>query len=88
MIYYIYYDSYGYPRKAVSAEDLARDYANDTKIFFEKTGEHMDGSAHRTACIGTVRFRDPRELREFMESMDDLNQGFYEGAGDSRPYNF
>ncbi|MFP4036608.1 MAG: hypothetical protein ACLFUE_03715 [Desulfobacteraceae bacterium] len=92
MIYYVYYDSYGYPRSAVSAEELRERYENDTQAFLravkqrEQAGE--TGSAHVTAHVGTVRFQSDYELQEFLDGMKDANRGFFEAEGDSRPYNF
>ncbi len=92
MIYYVYYDSYGYPREAVSASELEELYENDTGAFLLAVKEREQakgaGSAHVTANIGTVRFQHESELREFLDGMKDANRGFFEAEGDSRPYNF
>ena len=88
MLYYVYYDSYGYPRRAINASQLAESYDNDTDAFLREVGREITGTARRTACVGTVHFRNQEELSEFLESMDDANLGFFEGEGESRPYNF
>lgn len=88
MIYYIYYDSYGHPIKAISSSELKERYGNDTNAFLRDMQGPNPGTANRSAHVGTLRFHTERELEEFLEGMSSVNQGFYEGEGDSRPYNF
>jgi len=88
MIYYIYYDSYGNPRKSVSADELKEHYQNDADAFLMAVRGEEPGTAHMTAHVGTLNFKDEQELNEFMETMNEAHRGFFEGEGDSRPYNF
>lgn len=88
MIYYIYYDSYGHPVKAIPASELKERYANDPNAFLRDLQGPNPGTANRSAHVGTLRFQSEQELKEFLEGMNNVNQGFYEGEGDSRPYNF
>ncbi len=88
MIYYVYYDSYGDPIKAVSAEELKRHYNNDPEALLEAVRGRAPGTSHMTAHIGTLNFSSERDLEEFLGSMSESNKGFFEGEGNSRPYNF
>lgn len=88
MVYYVYYDSYGNPRKAVSAAELEKHYGNDTGVFLETVRGRTPGTAHRSAHVGTLNFGSESELAEFLESIGESSKGFFEGEGDSRPYNF
>ena len=88
MIYYVYYDSYGYPRKAVSEKELREQYHNDADAFLAALRGREPGTEHMTAHVGTLNFSDERELRDFIDGMNEANRGFFEAEGDSRPYNF
>lgn len=88
MVYYVYYDSYGSPRKAVSAEELEALYGGDPEAFRCSIRGTSPITEHMTAHVGTVSFRDQTELQEFLDSLDEANRGFFEGEGQSRPFNF
>ena len=88
MIYYIYYDSYGHPTRAISALELEAHFGNDTNAFLKDVQGPNPGTADRSAHVGTLRFHTERELKDFLDGMNEVNQGFFEGEGDSRPYNF
>ncbi len=88
MIYYVYFDSYGDPRKAVSAEELKEHYNNDPDSFLKAVRGNAPGTAHMTAHVGTLNFMSRSDLDEFLNSMNEANKGFFEGEGNSRPYNF
>lgn len=88
MIYYVYYDSYGRATRAIAGSELEERYGNDTDAFLKDVQGRIPGTADRSAHVGTLRFRTERELNDFLEGLDEVNQGFYEGEGDSRPYNF
>ncbi|MFO7784450.1 MAG: hypothetical protein ACQET7_14960 [Thermodesulfobacteriota bacterium] len=88
MIYYVYYDSYGDPRKAISSEELRKQYNNDPDTFLEAVRGRAPGTAHMTAHVCTLNFSSKRDLDEFLGSMNESNKGFFEGEGNSRPYNF
>ncbi len=88
MIYYVYYDSYGDPKKAISAEELREFYNNDPDEFLKAFRGSAPGTAHMTAHVGTLNFSSKSDLEEFLSSMSESNKGFFEGEGNSRPYNF
>ena len=88
MIYYVYYDSYGNPRQAVSADELRERYGNDPEAFRASLRGRAPTTEHMTAHVGTVSLSDEKELRKFMSDMDEANRGFFEGEGQSRPFNF
>jgi hypothetical protein len=88
MIYYVYYNSYGYPTRAINAAELTERYGDDPDAFLKDVGKEITETAHRTARVGVLHFKNQDELSEFLASMDDANLGFFEGEGESRPYNF
>ncbi len=88
MIYYVYYDSYGNPREAISADELRDRFAGDPEIFRASIRGESPSTEHMNGQVGTVNFSGERELEEFLEAMEEVNRGFFEGEGDSRPYNF
>lgn len=88
MIYYVYYDSYGNPRQAISEQELRDRYGNDPESFRAALRGESPDTGNMTAHVGTVNFNDEKELQEFMDSMDEANRGFFEGEGQSRPFNF
>ncbi len=88
MIYYVYYDSYGNPREALSAEELQAKHGGDPEAFRTSIRGTCPSTEHMTAHVGTVRFQSEPELREFLEALNEANQGFFEGEAQSRPFNF
>ena len=90
MKYYVYFDAYGLPRKAISAAELAETYQNDSDTFLKAMcrqtadGEPEPISGH----VGTLSFNSDSELTDYLDSLGDEIDGFYEAEGDSRPYNF
>lgn len=88
MIYYVYYDSYGNPREAVSAEELQANHGGDPEAFRASIRGSAPSTEHMTAHVGTVSFQNETELREFLDGLNEANQGFFEGEGQSRPFNF
>jgi hypothetical protein len=90
MKYYIYFDAYGHPRKTISASELAKTYQNDPDVFLQSMcrpttdGETDTVSGH----VGTLSFNNDKELADYLDSLGDEIDGFYEAEGDSRPYNF
>jgi hypothetical protein len=88
MIYYVYFDSYGNPGKAVTAEELKKNYGDDPEAFLAAMRGSAPGTAHMNARVGTLNFDGRRELEEFLGSVNESNSGFFEGEGNSRPYNF
>ena len=90
MRFYVYYDSYGNARKAVTHEELAGNYNGDPDEFLQRTRDESPdaGMPHATAHVGTLRFETEKELQEFLDSLGEEIEGFYTGDSDNRPYNF
>jgi hypothetical protein len=88
--YYVYFDAYGHARQAISAAQLAEAYQNDPTVFLHAMCcRGSDGEAHPVSGhVGTLSFNSPEELQDYLNSLGDELNGFYEGEGDSRPYNF
>ncbi len=90
MKYYVYFDAYGHARRAISDAQLVESYQNDPAKFLqamcrrEADGDKVLVSGH----VGTFSFNSPEELQDYLDSLGDELSGFYEGEGDSRPYNF
>ncbi|MGD1969898.1 MAG: hypothetical protein PVH70_17085 [Desulfobacterales bacterium] len=90
MKYYVYFDAYGHARQAISAAQLAETYQNDTTKFLQAMcrrgadGDTFPLSGH----VGTLSFNSPKELQDYLDSLGDELDGFYEAGADSRPYNF
>lgn len=90
MKYYVYYDRYRHPRKAVTEKELAEDYNNSPDEFLramcnlspDKDAENAIGH------VGIMRFSGEKELKDYFESTGEEIVGFYECEGESRPYNF
>ena len=90
MKYYVYFDAYGHARQTLSAAELAKTYQNDPDLFLRamcRRGGQEDGNPI-SGHVGTFNFNSPRELADYLESLGDEIDGFFEAEGDSRPYNF
>jgi hypothetical protein len=90
MIYYVYFDSYGHPRKVISEYELSEKYDGNPDTFLKamgKLGQRIE-SEHINGHVGTLRFESDEELKEFLESLGDEISGFYGCRSESRPYNF
>lgn len=90
MIYYIYFDSYGHPRHAISEKELSERYDNDTSIFLRSMCRvaQEDEAGHIVGHVGTFTFESEAELQEYLEGNGDELTGFYDCDAGSRPYNF
>ena len=90
MIYYVYFDGYGNPRKAISEKDLADKYGKDPKAFLEAVcGRSADVERElASGHVGTLRFDRAEELHEYLGTTGEVVSGFYECEGECRPYNF
>ena len=90
MIYYVYFDGYGNPRKAVSEKDLADKYGNDSRAFLKAVCGRSPELERELASghVGTLRFDNEGELRDYLGATGEVVTGFYECEGDCRPYNF
>jgi L-fucose isomerase-like protein len=84
MKYYIYFDRYRRPKKAVSEKDLVEKYSNDPQRFLEAMGEQHGVNGH----VGMLSFESEKELTEYFEKTGEEIIGFYECREESRPYNF
>lgn len=90
MKYYVYFDAYGHARQAITAAKLAETYQNDPEKFLQAMCRRgADGHTDSIkGHVGTLSFNSDKELKEYLESLGDEIDGFYEAEGDSRPYNF
>lgn len=90
MKYYIYFDRYRHPRKAVSEKELAEDYGDNPQEFLRAMCNLSPDAEieHSIGHVGVMRFSDEEELRDFFEKTGEEISGFYECEGESRPYNF
>jgi len=89
MIYYVYFDGYGHPKKAITKEELTEQYQDDPHEFLKAMGNpERQGPQHATGHVGILRFNTHAELEEFLNSLGDEITGFYGCLSDSRPYNF
>jgi len=90
MKYFVFFDAYGHAKQVVSENELAEKYNNDPDEFLMAVSSRQADAEmqHSTGHIGTLSFSDEDELKEFLESLGDEISGFYNGDGDSRPYNF
>lgn len=90
MRYYIYFDSYRRPRKAIAGEELAQKYNNNPDEFLRAMcGLGPDAKAeHSTGHVGILRFDNEKELKDYLETTGEEIAGFYECREDCRPYNF
>jgi hypothetical protein len=94
MKYFVYFDAYGQARKWLSEEDLARRFGGDPGVFqkaaAQEEGERA-GAGEIAAASGNVsvlNFESEEQLREYLQSLGDEIEGFFNCAADSRPYNF
>jgi hypothetical protein len=88
--YYVYFDAYGHPRRAVNAAQLAAEYADDPEVFRRSACNAPQGAGPQfvSGHVGVLAFGDEAELGRYLESLGEEIAGFYDGIGDSRPYNF
>lgn len=90
MIYYIYFNGYGQPKKAISSDDLMIQFENDQNKFmaYMIDQEQKDDDQYVYGHVGMLRCADEKELYEYLMSLGDEIEGLYEGHMDARPYNF
>ena len=84
MKYYVYFDRYRRPKKAVSEKELVEKYSNDPERLLESMGGQQGANGH----VGILRFETENELTEYFEKTGEEIIGFFECREDSRPYNF
>ena len=90
MLYYIYFDSYGHAREVINEGKLAEKYNNNPEDFFKAHCDAVADSdmARSTGHVGTLKFDNENELKDYLESLGDEIAGFYGCQSESRPYNF
>jgi hypothetical protein len=90
MKYYVYFDAYGHARRTISAAQLAETYQNDPELLLQDMcRKGPDGNQNPVSGhVGTLSFNSATGLADYLESLGDEIDGFYEAEGDSRPYNF
>jgi hypothetical protein len=88
--YYIYFDGYGNPRRAISDDELTEKFSGDPDEFLSATcGQGPERKIEGSSGHVSVReFDNEKELHEFLESLGDEVEGFYVCRSESRPYNF
>jgi hypothetical protein len=88
--YFVYFDAYGQPRRALSAEELRERFGGDPEAFRRSMAAAPAdaGPQFATGHVGVFAFDGPAELERFLDSLGDEIVGFFTGAGESRPYNF
>jgi hypothetical protein len=90
VVYYVYFDRYRRPRRAITDKELAERYENDVHRFLQAM-EPPDidaGEAPPLGHVGILRFENENELKDFLEATGEEIIGFYECHSESRPYNF
>ena len=89
MKFYVYYDTYGRAKKAITEEELKRLYNNSTERFLKEASRDLeDREGNRKGNVGVLMFNDRKELQDFLNSLGDEIEGFYRCKEESRPYNF
>jgi hypothetical protein len=88
--YYVYFDRYRHPRKAVSEKELAEKYNKDPDAFLKAACGATSNPQIEQAIghVGVMRFAGEKELSDYFERIGEEIVGFYECEGESRPYNF
>lgn len=89
-IYYVYFDRYRRPGRAIRERELREKYDSDPDAFLKamEAPEQEGGGQKALGHVGLLRFESEGELREFLENTGEEIIGFYECRSDSRPYNF
>jgi len=90
MKYYVYYDRYRHPRRAVSEKELAEQYESSPENFLRAMCELSPDAEIECAIghVGIMRFSGEKEVKDYLEKTGEEIIGFFECEGDSRPYNF
>ncbi len=89
-IYYVYFDRYRHPSKAIGETELREKYDNDPEAFLramEAPGDE-EGGQKALGHVGVLHFESEKELSDFLETPGEEVIGFYECRSESRPYNF
>jgi hypothetical protein len=90
VIYYVYFDRYRQPRRAISEKELAERYESDAGLFLRAMEPpNVDaGEKQPLGHVGILHFESQKELEDFLEATGEEIIGFYECHSESRPYNF
>jgi len=84
MKYYIYFDRYRRPKKAVSEKELSERYGSDPERLLLAMGEQHGANGH----VGILSFDTEKDLMEYFEKTGEEIVGFFECREESQPYNF
>jgi hypothetical protein len=84
MKYYVYFDRYRRPKKAVSEKELAERYSSEPERFMRAMGDEHGSNGQ----VGILSFETEKDLMEYFEKTGEEIIGFYECREESRPYNF
>jgi hypothetical protein len=76
--YYIYFDRYRHPRRAVSEDELAQNYENSPEKFLRAMCNLSPDSEieHSIGHVGVMRFSGEKELKDYLEMTGDEIAGF------------
>lgn len=88
--YYVYFDPYGHPRRALSESELAARFGGDPEAFRRHAAPAPADAQPGFAVghVGVFAFESDAELERFLDSLGEEIVGFFTGEGESRPYNF
>jgi hypothetical protein len=84
MKYFVYFDRYRRPKKAVSERDLTEIYGDEPERLLDAMGKVHGANGH----VGILNFETEKELMDYFEKTGEEIIGFYECREESRPYNF
>ena len=90
MKYYVFFDSYGDVKAVSNEKELVEKYQGTPDVFFQTTCESLSDSDRQrsTGHVGTLTFDRESEFRDYLVSLTDEVEGFFECEAGSRPYNF
>jgi hypothetical protein len=88
--YFVYFDAYGQARNWVSEPELAQGFGNDPEVFRRTAaqGDRAGEMGTASGTVGVLNFESEKELLEYLQSLGEEIEGFFNCASDSRPYNF
>ena len=90
MKFFVYFDAYGQARKWLDEKELARQFGNDPEMFRRAAaqGERLGEMGTASGTVGVLNFGSEMELQEYLQSLGEEIEGFFNCVSDSRPYNF
>jgi hypothetical protein len=87
MIYYVYFDAYGYAGKIISEQQMTATFHDDPEEFLQSMCPSVT-PGNTSGHVGTLNFDTEEELKNYLEGLGDIITGFYGCRSESRPYNF